>query len=201
MENTVPSSPDDNATRQALAKVGSERTLHEIYGLFYGGMAAPDPADPEEYLPVIFEEDPANPVSEEHAENLRVNLLLLWNFLARWKPEEDPFYFPEAEYSATYQGVLQHLIDNLALVQYFIAGLNLGGTEEDDFSEDAVDALHELEEAMARLQKNISVAEKLDPKSVDDDPEATTAMLDEIEEILAESIARVTVGLKAAKRE
>lgn len=200
MKNTISSSPDDNATRQALAKVGSERTLHEIYGLFYGGMAAPDPADPEEYLPVIFEEDPTAPVAEEDAENLRVNLLLLWNFLAGWKPEEDPFYFPEAEYPATYQGVLQHLTDNLALVQYFIAGLNLGGTEEDDFSEDAVDALHELEGAMARMQKNISVAEKLDPHAADDDPEATATMLDEIEELLAECIARVTIGLKEAKR-
>ena len=130
-------------TRETLTKVGSERTLHEIYGLFYGGMAAPDPADPGEYLPVIFEEDPAAPVSEEDAENLRHNLLSLWNFIARWKPEEDPVYFPEQGYPATFQGVLQHLTDDLSLVQYFIAGLNLGGTEE-DFSEDAVDALHEL---------------------------------------------------------
>lgn len=201
MGNTMPNSADDNATRQALVKVGSDRTLHEIYGLFYGGMAAPDPADPEEYLPVIFEEDPANPVSDEDAENLRENLLLLWNFISQWKPEEDPFYFPEVEYPATYQGVLRHLIDNLGLVQYFIAGLNLGGTEEDDFSEDAVDALHELEGAMARMQKNISVAEKLDPNAADDDPEATATMLDEIEELLAECIARVTVGLKDAKRQ
>jgi hypothetical protein len=200
MENTMPSNADDNATREALAQVGSARTLHEIYGLFYGGMAAPDPADPGEYLPVIFEEDPANPVSEEDAESLHENLLMLWNFLAQWKADKDPFYFPEAEYAATYQGVLQHLTDNLAMVQYFIAGLNLGGTEEDDFSEDAVGALHELEEVTARLQKNLAVCEKLDPKAVDDDPEATAEMLDEVEEIIADCIAQVTIGLKAAKR-
>lgn len=198
--NTLPNNADDNMTREALAKVGSERTLHEIYGLFYGGMAAPDPADPGEYLPVIFEEDDATPVSEEAAENLRDNLLLLWNFIAQWKPEEDPFYFPEAEYPATYQGVRQHLIDDLAMVQYFIAGLNLGGTEKEDFSEDAVDAMHELEEASARMQKNITVAEKLDPLATDDDPDSTATMLDEIEEILAECIAWVTIGLKKAKR-
>jgi hypothetical protein len=200
MENMLPINPDDNVTREALLKVGSKRTLHEIYGLFYGGMAAPDPADPEKYLPVIFEEDPATPVSEEGAENLRDHLLVLWNFLARWKPEEDPFYFPEAEYPATHQGVLRHLTDDLAMVQYFIAGLNLGGTEENDFSEDAVDALHELEEATTRLQKNIAVAAKLDPKAADDEPEGTAKMLDEIEEIIAESIARVTIGLKEEKQ-
>jgi hypothetical protein len=200
MGNTLANNPDDTMTRAALAKVGSERTLHEIYGLFYGGMAAPDPADPEEYVPVIFEEDPATPVAEEDAENLREHLLSLWNFIARWKPEEDPFYFPEGEYPATYQGVLQHLTDDLSMAQYFIAGLNLGGTEEDDFSEDAVDAMHDLEETSTRLQKNIAVAGKLDPTTADDDPDATAAMLDEIEDILAECIARVTIGLKHAKR-
>ncbi len=200
MGNTLTSYTDDNVTREALTKVGSERTLHEIYGLFYGGMAAPDPADPEEYLPVIFEEDPASPVSAADAENLRDNLQSLWNFIAQRKPEEDPFYFPETEYPDNYQGVLQHLTDNLSMVQYFIAGLNLGGTEEDDFSEDAVDAMHELTEASTRLDKYIAECAEFDPKAADEDPAATAKMLDEIEDIIADSIARVTIGLKDAKR-
>src|SRR3990170_3640253 len=108
MGNTLTSYSDDNTTREALERVGSKRTLHEIYGLFYGGIAAPDPADPEEYLPVILEEDTNAPVSEEDAENLKGNLLSLWNFIARWKPEKEPFYFPEQEYPDNFQGVLQH---------------------------------------------------------------------------------------------
>ena len=200
MGNTLTSYTDDTATREALTKVGSERTLHEVYGLFYGGKAAPDQAGPEEYLPVIFEEDPASPVSEEAAENLRGNLLSLWNFIAQWKPEEDPFYFPEREYPDNYQGVLQHLTDDASLVKYFIAGLNLGGTEEDDFPEDAVDAMHELTEASARLEKNITVCADLDPAAGAGDPDSAATVLDEIEEILADCIARVTIGLKAAKR-
>lgn len=200
MGNTLTSYSDDNMTREALTRVGSERTLHEIYGLFYGGMAAPDPAVPEKYLPVIFEEDAASPVSEEDAENLKGNLLSLWNFIARWKPEADPFYFPEQEYQDNYQGLLQRLTDDLSMLQYFIAGLNLGGTEEDDFSEDAVDAMHELTEASERLHRNISVCAKLEPTATDDDPDSTAKMLDEIEDVLADGIARVTVGLKHAKR-
>jgi hypothetical protein len=200
MGNTLTSYSDDNLTREALAKTGSDRTLHEIYGLFYGGMAAPDPADPGEYLPVIFEEDPAAPVPEEDVEDLRDNLLSLWNFIARWKPEKDPFYFPEQEYPDNFQGLLQRLTDDLSLVQYFIAGLNLGGTEEDDFSEDAVDAVYELTEASARLEKNIAVAAKLDPAASDDDPDSTAKMLDEIEDIIADCIARMTMGLRHAKR-
>ena len=200
MGNTLTSYTDDIATREALAKVGSKRTLHEIYGLFYGGMAAPDPADPGEYLPAIFEEDPASPVSEEDSQNMRDNLLSLWNFIAQWKPEGDPFYFPEQEYPDNYQGVLQRLTDDAALVQYFIAGLNLGGTEEDDFSADAVDAMHELTEASARLEKNISVCAALDPTAGAGDPDSAATMLDEIEETIADNIARVSLGLKEAKR-
>ena len=117
MGNTLTSYSDDNITREALAAVGSKRTLHEIYGLFYGGMAAPDQADPEEYVPVIFDEKVASPVTEEDAENVRANLLSLWNFIAGWKPEEAPFYFPEQDYPDNYQGVLQRLTDDAAMVQ------------------------------------------------------------------------------------
>jgi len=200
MGNTLTSYSDDNLTREALAKAGSERTLHEIYGLFYGSLAAPDPADPAEHIPVIFNNENAAPVSEEDAEQARVNLLSLWNFIAQWKPEKDPFYFPEQEYPATFQGVLKHLTDDLSLLQYFIAGLNLGGTEESDFSEDAIDAMHELTKAAARLENNIATCGKLAPTAPDDDPASTTRMLDEIEEIVADGIARVTIGLKQAKR-
>ena len=104
MGNTLTNYSDDNLTREALTKAGSERTLHEIYGLFYGSLAAPDPADPAEHVPVIFDDEDASQVSEEDAENVRDNLLSLWNFIARWKPEKDPFYFPEQEYPATLSG-------------------------------------------------------------------------------------------------
>jgi len=201
MGNTVTNYSDDNLTREALIRVGSKRTLHEMYGLFYGSLAAPDPADPSEHLPVIFSDDAiAETATEEELENARRNLLSLWNFIARWKPDKDPFYFPEQEYAATYQGVLQHLTDDLALVHYFIVGLNLGGTETEDFSQDAVDAMHELTEASTRLQKNTDLAASLDPLAADDDPASTAAMLDELEEILSDGIARVTLGLKHAKR-
>jgi hypothetical protein len=201
MGNTETSYSDDNQTREALAKAGAKRTLHEVYGLFYGSLAAPDPADAEEHTPVIFDEEEDSPViSDEDAENARMNLLSLWNFLRKWDPEKDPFYFPEADYPDNYSGLLRHLHDDLALVQYFIAGLNLGGTETEDFSTDAIDALHELTGALTRLQKNIDVCAALDPLAADDDPDSTATMLDEIEESLADGIARVTIGLKHAKR-
>jgi len=201
MGNTAASYSDDNETREALEKAGSKRTLHEIYGLFYGSLAAPDPADAAEHSPVIFDNEEDSPVvSEEDAEQARMNLESLWNFLGKWDPEKDPFFFPEADYPDNYQGLLVHLKDDRALVQYFIAGLNLGGTETEDFSTDAIAALHELTEALTRLHKNIDLCATLDPLAADDDPASTATMLDELEEILADGIARVTIGLKHAKR-
>lgn len=199
-ENTETSYTHDDLTRDSLAKSGSVRTLHEIYGLFYGSHAAPDPAGADEHVPVIFDDEDAARGSEEAAENVRANLLSLWNFIGRWKPEKEPFYFPEQEYTPTYQGVLQHLKDDLAMVQYFIAGLKLGGTETEDFSDDAVDAMHELAGAQTQLEQHIEGCAALDLTKADDDPESTAKMLDELEDIVADNIARVTIGLKKAKR-
>ncbi len=96
--------------------------------------------------------------------------------------------------------MLQHLTDDLSLVQYFIVGLNLGGTEEMDFSKDAVDAIHGLTGVSARLEKNITLCKALDPTAADEDSDSAAKMLDEIEDLLADCIARVTIGLKHAKR-
>lgn len=201
MGNTITSYSDDNEAREALAKAGAKRTLHEIYGLFYGSLAAPDPADAAEHRPVIFDDEEASSVvSEGDGEKARMNLESLWNFLGKWDPDKDPFYFPEMDYPENYQGLLAHLKDDRALIQYFIAGLNLGGTETEDFSPDAIGALHELTEALTRLHKNIDLCAALDPLATDDDPASTATMLDEIEEIIADGIARVAIGLKHAKR-
>ena len=196
--NTTDIYSDDNSTRQALENVDAKQTLHEIYGLFYGALAAPGEAHFSKYLPLIFDAGIApDDVSEEDAEAVEDNLLSLWNFISRWKPDKDPFYFPEADYPDAKEGLLKHLVDTVSMVQYFITGLNLGGTEEADFSEDAIDAMHELETASTRLQKNITLCEALGPNERVDDPE-TTAMVDELEDIVADCISRVTLGLKKA---
>ena len=199
MVNTTDSYTDDGSTQKALENVDAQRTLHEIYGLFYGASAAPAEAQFSKYLPLIFDAELApDEVSEEDAEAAEDNLLSLWNFISRWRSDRDPFYFPEADYPATKEGLLRRLVDLLSLIQYFITGLNLGGTEEADFSEDAIDGMHELETAATRLQKNIAVCEALGPKERVDDPE-TTAMVDELEDIVADCIARVALGLRKAK--
>ena len=190
--NTLTNYSDDDATREALRKVDSERTLHEIYGLFYGAMAAPKLADPAQYVTMIFDVDNAGDVSEEVSAEVHVNLMSLWSFIARWNPEEEPFYFPETEYPATVQGLRQRALDNISMINYFITGLKLGGTEETDFSEDAIDAMHALAEASTLLQKESEAKKTADPK-------ASAELFEDLEEFMADSFARVTIGLKDAK--
>ena len=200
MVNSIDTYSDDNGTREALRKVASSRTLHEIYGLFYGCLAAPGTAAPSQYVDLIVDPEHAASGTDDDILSAQDNLISLWNFITRWRPEDEPFYFPETEYPAVAQGLRQHLTDTLSMIQYFIAGLNLGGAEETDFSEDAIDAMHALTEATARLQENIRRCENDEPNAVDEDPDSTTEMFDEIEDIVADCIARVTVGLKQAKR-
>jgi uncharacterized protein YgfB (UPF0149 family) len=190
--NTLANYSDDNATREALRKVESERTLHEIYGLFYGAIAAPKVADPAQYVTMIFDVDSAGDASEEVSAEVHANLMSLWNFIARWNPEEEPFYFPETDYPDTAQGMRQRAHDNISMINYFITGLKLGGTEETDFSEDAIDAMHALAEASTLLQKEAEAKKTADPK-------ASAELQEDLEEFMADSFARVTIGLKDAK--
>ena len=199
MPNTIDNYTDDQATRDALAAVGSERTLHEFYGYFFGCMAAPKPALPSSCLPLLFDADKADFSSLEDADNLMANLMSLWNFIARWKPEEEPCYFPETDYAATNSGFKQRGSDDQAMIQFFIRGLDQGDTKENDFSDDAIDAMHDLEDSAVQLQKYTGQYAQKDPEASVDDPEKAATLFDELEELVADSIARVTIGLKDAK--
>jgi hypothetical protein len=191
MVNTSTNYSDDNALREALNNVNADRTLHEICGLFYGCMAAPNVAEPAQYMATIFDDDHAA-ASAAEATGVEDNLMSLWNFIARWKPDEEPFYFPDMGYPATTQGLRQRMADDLLLIHYFITGLKLGGTEEDDFDDDAIDAMHALAEAATLLRKQIESKKTSDLKT-------TTELIDDLEDFIADSIARVSIGLKDAK--
>jgi yecA family protein len=199
MPNTIDNYNDDEATREALATVGSERTLHEFYGYFFGCMAAPKPALPSQCLPLLFDADKADFSSLEEADSLMADLMSLWNFIARWQPDEEPCCFPETEYAPTNSGFKQRGSDDQAMIQFFIRGLDQGDTKENDFSDDAIDAMHDLEESATLLQKYAGQCAQKDPEAPVDDPERTAALYDELEEVIADSIARVTIGLKEAK--
>jgi len=199
MPNTVDNYNDDQAVREALASVDSERTLHEFYAYFFGCMAAPNAALPSQCLPLLFDADKADFSSLEHADNLMANLMSLWSFIARWNPEEEPGYFPETDYPETGAGLKQRTDDDQAMIQFFIRGLDQGGTKENDFSDDAIDAMHDLEDSAILLRKYAELYANKGPDLPLDDPGKVVALYDELEDVIADSIARITIGLKEAK--
>jgi len=85
------------------------------------------------------------------------------------------------------------MADDLSLINYLVTGLKLGGTEENDFDDDAIDAMHALAEAATLLQKQLELKRTNDLKT-------TTELIDDLEDFMADSIARVSIGLQGAKR-
>ncbi|NTW67659.1 MAG: YecA family protein [Nitrospirae bacterium] len=134
--------PEDHAViTKILKKIGSGHTLHELYGLFYGCAAATHPVPPSGHLPIIFDPETAKFESEQDAKTLLEKMLTLWNMIATWDPQGTDFFFPPTKYPVTVHGVLTRSGDLVSFVHYFIKGLDVGRTEEGDFSEDASAAL------------------------------------------------------------
>lgn len=154
----------DAALQGMLKKVGSPRTIHEIYGLFYGCLGATRLVMPSEYLPIVLGEDKSFETLEE-ANQLLSNLMALWNTLARCtRPGTTCDAFPAVRYPKTPDGFKQRIINDRSIIDYFMKGLDLGETLEEDFSENALDALEELAGIMAGLERYEEVLET-DPKA------------------------------------
>jgi uncharacterized protein len=200
-QGDVPSrrEPDDHAViAKILRKIGSDHTLHEIYGLFYGCAAATHPVPPSGHLPIIFDPENMDFASEQDAKTLLVKMTTLWNMIATWDPGGKDFYFPPTEYPATVHGGLTRSEDLVSFVHYFIKGLDMGGTEERDFSADASAALRDLAELTQNMEQYIELLEKSDnvpPETLREELE----VIERFEQIAADCIGRVHTGLRALR--
>lgn len=188
----------DEGMKDFLKRAGSKLTIHELYGLFYGCLAATNLVKPSQYFPMIFSEEGADFDSEEEANVVLSNLMSLWNDLARWKPETEPFIVPDTEYPDTDAGLKQRVKDNSSLIKYFIKGLDIGGTREDDFSQDGIEALKFLSEADAFLVKYAELCE-MDNVEKNMVRDKTIDLLDQLEDVAGDCIARINIGLKEAR--
>ena len=188
----------DEVMKESLRKVGAKLTLYQIYGLFSGCIAATNLVKPSQYYPMIFREEGANFESEEEANEFLANLMSLWNSFANWNPETKPFILPKDEYPDTHDGFKQRVKDNSSLIEYFIKGLDLGGTKEDDFSEDGIKALKFLSEANAFFLKYMELSDKENVEK-DKEQERTIELIDQLEDVVADCIARINLGLKEAR--
>jgi len=188
----------DVKMEEYLMKAASKLTLAEIYGLFYGCIAAPHMVKFSQYYSIIFGEEGSDFESMEEAKDIIGNLMSLWNILTGWKPGEEPFSCTDIEYPDTHVGLMQRVKNDLALVKYFIKGLDMGNTNEDDFSEDGLQALESLGKANTLLTKYAELFEIKEAEG-DKDLERTLSSINKLEGVVADCIARITIGLKQAR--
>jgi len=180
-----------------LREIGAPCSLLEIYGLFHGCVAAPVMVPPSKYLPMILGDPTFD--SEKQTNRLLGNLMTLWNRIAKWNSGEEPFMKPAVKFPVTLEGLRDRVGNWYSLTEYFIKGLDLGGTGESDFSDDAADALKSLAEVQGILQ-NYSELFKKDTGS-EKELEDTGQMLVKLESIIGDCIARINAGLKPARTE
>ena len=188
----------DERMGEYLKKLGSLRTLHEIYGLFHGCIAASNVVTPSTYFPLLFDEDGANYETEEQANEFFGNLTNLRNRIARWSPKAEPFIVLNVDYPETLAGLTARSSRYYSLIAYFIKGLDLGGTLESDFSEDAFKALKSLSEAQVFFKQFPKWA-KISETTEDTDLKETFASIKRLEDITDDCIARINLGLEPAR--
>ena len=188
----------DAAMRKLLIKVGSSRTLHEIYGLFYGCVGAPYMVVPSRYLSVIFDGKEPDVESVEEARRIIGGLMALWNILAGWQPEEETFYFPELSYPATLEGLKMRVRDDRSFREFFMKGLDLGETKDEDFSGDALGAMEHLAGLAAYLRQYEELLET-ENTGKEEPAEKSLELFDKMEDSLVLGIAQITTGLKEAR--
>jgi yecA family protein len=188
----------DKKMAELLKKTGAKLSISGVYGLFYGCLAGPELVMPSRYMLLILGEEYREFESMEKVERIYGNLMSLWNLLSGWKPEREPCLFPDIEYPDNYGGLVQRLQYNYSLVEQFIKGLDIGSTEESDFSKDGLKALEDLSKTSVMVQKYAEVIEKEkaeNEKDITEELNYTTQM----ENMLADCIVRINLGLKDAR--
>jgi uncharacterized protein YgfB (UPF0149 family) len=188
----------DEAMAELLERAGSKLSLHEIYGLLHGIIAAPHMVMPSRITPLLFGDEGSEFRSMEDAKKLYANLMSLWNIIANWETDSEPFRYPEIKFPDTLEGLRRRVQDKASLIAHFLTGLAMGETDQNDFSEDAHKAFKSLSEANGLFLGYIGLlkmSEEGDLHSL----EKSIALIKQLEVAAGNYIASINSGLKGAR--
>lgn len=197
MQNQEVNYCGDKEMRLLLDKAGAKLRLSEVYGLIYGGLAAPHPVLPMDYLEVIFGKEREAHLADQEVKKVFDNMQALWNIFTQWNPETDPIALPDLGYTDNYEGIVERLRDNSSLIEFFIKGLDMGHAAENDFGEGGIAALKQLSEINALMHQYADTIEN--EKLKDGKPEKETEQVNQMEELSAQYISTMTNSLKEAR--
>jgi uncharacterized protein len=189
----------DKTMQEALEKCGSKRTLHEVYGLFYGCISAPHMVRPSDYLALILGGEDMKPFeSLDDANRLLGNIMSLWNRIASWKPEQGGYFYPDRSYPETLDGLKQTIQRRLGFMNFFIKGLDLGGMLEPDFIGDVKPAFTDLAEISTMQEKLLELFER-DKTAKESDITEARKHVAQLEDAMFHCIARINIGLRESR--
>ena len=187
----------DEVMSEHLRKASSLLTLHGVYGLFHGCVAAPCLVMPSEYLPMIQGKDREFETLDQ-AREFMGQLMGLWNLIAHWDPETEACIVPDVEYPETIAGLEARASDDVFFMACFVRGLKLGRTDESDLSDDVVDSLESLLEIQKLLEQYSDVS-GMDGADEQVNIQKAVKLIANLEKTIGDHVALINVGLKPAR--
>jgi hypothetical protein len=188
----------DGQMADFLERAGARLSLSQIYGLFYGCLASPHVVETSQYMPLIFGDDKGPLDALEETTSVLGNLMPLWNLIAGWNAEKEPFYFPDVHYPHSRGGIMKRIEDDCALIEYFIKGLDMGHVAEADFSKGGMESLKSLSETSMFLSKYSELLENEEGRESVQVQKVLEA-IQELEHMAGDCIAGLNLSLKKAR--
>lgn len=187
----------DEIMAERLSRVGSSMSIHGVYGLFHGCIAAPVLVMPSQYIPLILGKDKEFDTLDQVKE-LMGDLMGLWNLIAKWNPNTSRCLVPAIKYRRTSSALEARAADDISFITYFLRGLQLGGTDEYHLSNDMIDEMEYLLQIQELLKHYANVSE-MDGADKQVNIRESFKIIDDMEKTIGDSVAAINTGLKVVR--
>src|SRR3989304_538111 len=117
-----------------LKKYEVEFTLHQLYGLLYGAVSAPEIVQPSQVISIIFQEKDPVFETKDDASSFFGNVMALWNVVVKSTSGKATMVWPKIVFQQNDAGLKEYIHAVTLLTEQFIKGLDLGAPQKEDFS-------------------------------------------------------------------
>ncbi|MBI5750103.1 MAG: SEC-C domain-containing protein [Nitrospinae bacterium] len=188
----------DAEMNSLLKKYEVEFTLHQMYGLLYGAISAPGIVQPSQVISIIFNgKEPKFGLMEE-AKSFFGNVMALWNVVVESTSGGSHIAWTETVFQHSNSGLKEYIHAITSLNKQFIKGLDLGATQEEDFSGEIRDAFESLTKTDLLLKEYLKFLKK-DKSSNTKEIAKSFELVEKLEDIIIDCIGRIAVGLKDSR--
>src|SRR3989337_3707824 len=181
-----------------LKKYEVEFTLHQLYGLLYGAVSAPEIVQPSQVISIIFQEKGPVFETKDDASSFFGNVMALWNVVVKSTSGKATMVWPKIVFQQNDAGLKEYIHAITSLSEQFIKGLDLGATQEEDFAGEIRDAFESLAKTDLLLKEYLKFLKK-DKSSDMKEIVKSFELVEKAEEVIIDCIGRIAVGLKDSR--